>query len=301
MGNATAGARTKFAVQDGAVSAIGDFGSGSFQYEFISESLKKISNLNYNSGIRGTRARSGYRVVKTSETVTGQVAMQPTPVELDTWLPRILGGAKSSTSFPMAETLPVFGCLFDRGVQRHIYTNCSVDRAVFACSQNQPMSLTAFIEGSTEVLSNTAFPVGVPAIDAGQPYTMAETTISLSVAGTATVLRQFSIDFNNLLEKDRYMNSITRAQIPPEDRDISFSIIVPYTSDEASLYNQSVAGGSGTLTLTNGSASLVFAFDNLKTPDDTPTATGKNELFLPLSFKAYFNDSAEVAVTNSHS
>jgi hypothetical protein len=67
----------------------------------------------------------------------------PTPVELDAWLPRILGASESADSFLLAETVPEFGMLFDRGAERFVYTGCKVSRAVFSGAPGQLIDLHA--------------------------------------------------------------------------------------------------------------------------------------------------------------
>ncbi len=49
------------------------------------------------------------------------------------------------------------------------------------------------------------------------------------------------------LDQIRFANSQTAGSITPQDRNITCTLTMPYTSDETSLYGQAVAGISGTL------------------------------------------------------
>lgn len=298
MGTPSQGALTKMAIDDSTVTGISDFDSSSQGIEFISEDLRMVSTINYNNGIRGTRSRLKDRCVVTQEVITGSIVIEPTPIELDLWFPRILGAAESSDVFALAETIPEWGVLIDRIVQRHIYTNCRVSRATFTGAQSQPIRMTIEVEGSTEVLSATSFPT-VGAIDTGQPYIMGQTTFSLSADASAAECLAWTIVIDNMLDTNRFLNSVTRSKLTPQDRMISLQMTVPYTADEIDLYDQGVAGAAGSLTLTNGGQSTVFSFANLKAPAETPVVSGKTEEFLTLNMVAYKSGSTnELIVTH---
>lgn len=298
MGVSSQGALTQMAVDDSTVTGIGDFDSSSQGIEFITEDVRKISTINYNNGIRGTRSRNAARCVITQSACGGSIVIEPTPIELDLWFPRILGAAESANTFALAETVPQWGLLIDRIVQRHIYTGCFVSRATFTGSQSQPIRMTIEVEAKTEVLSASAFP-SVGAIDSSVPYIMGQTTFALSVDASAAEVLSWTIVIDNMLDTNRYMNSVTRAQIPAQDRLITLSMVVPYTADEIALYDQAVAGGTATLTLTNGGCSTLFSFANVKAPAESPTISGKNEEFLTLNMTSYKSGSTnELIVTH---
>lgn len=299
MGTPSQGALTKMAIDDSTVTALSDFDGNSYAVEYISEDLRMVQTINYNNGIRGTRSRNKERCVITQEQVAGSIVIEPTVVELDTWFPRILGAAESTDTFALAETVPEFGVLIDRIVQRHVYTGCRVNRATFTGAQGQPIRMTVEIEGETEVLSATAFPGTVPAIDSGVPYIVGQTTFALSADASATEVQSWTIVIDNMLSVDRYMNSVTRTQLSAQDRLITLSMVVPYTADEKDLYDQAVAGAAGTLTLTNGGTSTLFSFANVKAPAESPVISGKSELFLTLNMTAYKSGSTnELIVTH---
>lgn len=299
MGTPAIGASSALAIDDSAVSQISDFDSGSFRYEFVSESLARRQTHVETFGIRGTRSREADRVRIARERIAGQLILYPTPVELDQWLPRILGGAEASDVFALAESLPEFGMLIDRVTKRFLYTGCRVAKAVFSGASGQLIKLTLDLEGETELLSGTSFPATIPAIDGGQPYLFSDCTFSLAADASATEAREFEITIDNRLDVDRYMNSVTRGQLVATDRLITLKMIVPYTVDEVDLHAQAIAGAAGSLTLTNGSKSCQFAFGNLKSPAQSPNVAGHEEILLALNLVAYKSGGVnELIVTN---
>lgn len=299
MGTPSTGVEATIAVDDSDTATIGDFDSNSFSYEVNSENLRMVQNHVNSAGIRGSRSRVKERVRIAQEQITGSIVMNPTPIELDEWLPRILGAAESTDTFALAETVPAFSVLIDRVANRFIYKGCYVNRATFRGSQGGLIEMSLDLEGKTETVSGTAVPGTVPAIDNGAPYVFSDLTFSLGVDASAAEVRDFEIVIDNVLDTQRYMNSVTRSQLPSTDRIITCRMTVPYTADEADLYDQAVAGGTGSLTLTNGGVSTVFTFGNLKAPTESPVIQSKGEILLSLNMTAYKSDSTdELVVTH---
>lgn len=301
MGTPAIGTLSKLAIDVSTVTAITDFDAGSTQLEFLSEELRYAEAQAYNSGIRGTRSRVAERCRIAQGVVSGSLVLHPTPIELDVLFPLILGAAESNDSFALAETIPEFGVLIDRITRRFVYTGCRVSRATFSGSQGQPITLRLDLEGETEVITNTAFPVTVPAIDSGSPYIFSDVTFALAADASAAEVRGFEITIDNGLITDRFMNSVTRTTIPSADRVITVSLTVPYTADEVDLHKQALAGGTGSLTLTNGGTSTLFTFGNLKTdPASSPVVGARgSEILLGLQMRAYQTGSTkELVVTH---
>lgn len=286
---------------DSSVTTVSDFDSGSIAYEFNSESLRMRQTHVDSGGIRGTRSVVKDRVRIAQEDISGSIVMNPTPIELDTLLPRIMGAAESTDSFAFAETLPVFGVLVDRVTKVFTYTGCYVNRATFSGSQGQLIRLSLDILGKTEVVSAAGtYPGTVPAIDTAQGYVFADTTFSLSGDTSAAEVSSWEIVIDNVLDGSHYVNSVTRTQIVPTDRIVTVRMSLPYDADSIDLYDQAVAGAAGTLTLTNGGCSTLFTFANLKAPAETPVISGRGSiLMLDLSMRAYMSSSTrELVITH---
>lgn len=301
MGTPAVFSQSKFAVDDSSTSTISDFDSSSFQYELKSDNLRYVETHIDAHGFRGTRSRVSTRTRTGTKVVTGNIVICPTPVELDQWLPRILGAVESTDVFALAETVPVFSCLKDLTTKRAIYTGCYVDRAVFRWSAGQMLEMDLSIEGSTRTLSGTSFPGTIPNIDGGVPYASGDCTFSLSADSSAAEVQEVEITIDNVLSKDRFMNSVTRAQLPALDRIVTVRMVVPYTADEVDLLDQTYAGAAGTVTFTNGSKSCAFAFGNLKSPNEDPVVSSRNgELMLNLNMTSHYvvGGARELVVTN---
>ena len=279
---------------------IGDFDGNSTQLEVLSENIRMQQSYVGGGGVRGTRSRHASRDRIGAERIFGTVELEPTATELDLLFPLILGAAESSDEFALAETIPKFGVLIDRITARYVYANCKVARATFTGQQGQVMRLRLDLEGSTETETATAFPGTVPAIADEQPYVMDDVTFSLSADASSDEVKSFEITIDNGLIIDRYMNSVTRAEIPAADRVITVKMEVPHNADTIDLHDQSVAGAAGTLTLTNGNVSTLFTFANLKSPAETPASTRRGgEYMLNLNMEARETDSTkELVVTH---
>ena len=118
---------------------------------------RTIVDLN---GLKGTRSRYAARARPSLLPVGGALSLYPTPVELSTLLPLILGGTPSGTSYPLAETLPTFNYWSARNSQIYKYAQCGVSRATFSARQGEGLLLSMDIVGTTEdsATSVTSFP-----------------------------------------------------------------------------------------------------------------------------------------------
>jgi hypothetical protein len=301
MGTPSVFSQGTLAVDDSDTSTIGDFDANSFRYEVESESLAMRATHVNAHGIRATRSRVSTRTRIGQEVVSGNIVLCPTPVELDQWLPRILGAAESTDVFALAETVPAWSVLVDRIAKRFIYKGCYVDKAVFSWSAGQMLKMTISAEGKSETISATSVPGTVPAINSGVPYASGDCTFSLSADASAAEVQEVEITIDNMLEKNRFMNSVTRAQLPSLDRLITVRMVVPYTADEVDLLQQTYAGAAGSVTFTLSGVSCAFAFGNLKCPSESPVISSRNgELMLNLNMTSHYvvGGARELVVTN---
>lgn len=301
MGTASMGHQAALAVDDSAVTQISDFDANSFRYEFKSESLALAGTHTHNDGIRGTRSKYSDQDVITARTISGDIVMNPRTIDMVTWFPRILGAAPSGTTFALAETLPVFGVLVDRIAERFVYTGCYVNRARIRGTSGGLIEVTVSVEGKDEVNVGTAFPGTVPASSITEFFHFGQCTFALAADVSAAEVKEFEITIDNMLDTSRFMNAITRAQIPSMGRNITLRVVTPYTADEIALHNQAIAGAAGTLTLTGaGAVSTLFTFGNLKAPAKSPVTQNKGEILLDLTMNARFvsGGARELVVTH---
>lgn len=302
MAVASQGAQARFCTEPG--SAPHTFDSGSEPFEFLAENLMKNETHFNPNGIRGTRSPCYNRTRSGPYTVGGQIRMNVTPYDLSIWLPRIMGANASGNTYALAETIPAFGCLFDRVAQTFQYTDCYVDRAVFrgraSTSGNAPplIEMTLDIVGTTEV-TGTSFPAVTLDCSsiAHQPLMFQEGVVTL--AGSARKMMNFVLVIDNHLDV-RFTNSTTATSITPTNRTVALRTTNPYTSDETALYDQSVDGAAGSLVFTNSTVSTTFTFAKLQVPSRSPTVMGKQEIPLYLDMVARMAGTRELTVTNDY-
>lgn len=274
------------------------FDTSSKPIELISSSLKQTASQIQSEGMRGTRSRNGNRVAQGQKTVAGDLVMNPTPVELDTLLPYILGAAESTDVFAVADTLPSFFVMLDRVQKLHTYAGLVVARAVFDFTANQLVRLTLSLVGTTETEANAG---GFPAltIDTGEAYVAHQAVLTYD-----SVAREFNsarLTIDNAPKVDFRMNQEANV-ITPTDRIVTLDVEMPYDSANNDIYTEQEAGtwASATLVLTNGNQSCSIALNSLRAEPSTADIPGRGqELVNPYSFRAYKTGSTnEIEITN---
>tara|TARA_R100000664_G_scaffold34243_1_gene55657 strand:+ start:12873 stop:13856 length:984 start_codon:yes stop_codon:yes gene_type:complete len=303
MGHQSKMAFDKTAAADAALGhVLTDFNADSFELEYLSESIVLNQSRIHSDGIRGTRSMGEERCRISQEAVGGSITMHPTHEELDLILPLILGADEDSDVFKVAETMQEFGIIIDRGTKRFSYAGCQIASATFSASSGQAMSLTLDILGKKETTSATAYPASIPIAKRDAPFIMSDTTISFPADSSASEISSFSVSIDNMLDGGRFMNSLTRTAIPSGGRQVSVSVSMPYTADEADMYKTALSANDGAFiqlqqTMTSGNPiyssgtdlrTLKFTFGQVEFAAVSPTVSGKNgEYFLSLQGNAY--------------
>lgn len=274
------------------------FDTSSIPIELVSSTLKQTASLIQSDGIRGTRSRYGDRVAQGQKSVAGDLVMNPTPVELDTLLPYILGAAESTDVFAVADTLPSFFVMLDRVQKLHTYAGLVVSRAVFDFTANQLVRLTLSLVGTTETEANAG---GFPSltIDTGEAYVMHQGVLTYDSVAREFNSARLTIDNSPLV---LFRNNQEASAITPGDRIVTLDVELPYDSANQDIYTEQEAGtwANGTLVLTNGNQSLTFTLNSLRAEPGTSDIQARGqELVMPLSFRAYMTGSTrEISVTN---
>lgn len=295
MPAASQGAQSKMCIEPG--SASHTFDTSSEPLEFLSETLQKKGVILDTNGIRGTRSHRVESTKAGSYEVGGSIRFHPSPLNLDLWLPRILGAAESTDSFALAETLPNFGVMIDRVGGVFEYEDCVVNKATFRAGQNGMLELELDVWAVDETTGGT-YPSLTYGVAAGDyPYVFHEGVLTLQSGERQMMDLEIVID--NMLER-RFANSQTATSLTPKDRLVTVKTTNPFTSAEMSaLYEQSHAGASGTVVFTNGNMSTTFTFGTLQVPDLSPVVSGKQEIPLKLEMTARMTGSTrELVVTH---
>jgi Phage tail tube protein len=267
------------------------------QYEFKSESLTTQRALVRNPGIRGNRSQVIERMRQGTATPSGSIVFEPTLPELRKFVPRILGAAESSQSgyysYAISDSLPYFWTSIWRVAGLYTYSNCVVDSAVFKSSSGSPLELTLNIEALAEAVANPGtFQTGL-SIDATAPMVHMDSTLTLN--GAAVQCMEVELTIDNMLKKDRFVNSLTRTDLPPQGRVVTLKATVPYTSDTIALYDTGMTGVTADLIWSVGGAGdgstgtdLHFLLQNVIFPaNKSPHVPGHDEITLTLSGQVY--------------
>ncbi len=287
MADDTQGAQANWLVEPGA--SAHSFDLNSERYEFIRESMAKNGVIAHTNGIRGTREETIESSREGPYEVGGQVLFNPSPANLDLWLPRILGANESTDTFALAETLPEFGMLFDRapGLTSDLgtfeYQDCKVNRGTFRGGEGRPfMELELDIFGKDEVVG-TAWPGTPPSLSTdanAHPMLFSESDSGITINGVVTEVMDIEVTIDNVLER-RFGNSLTATSITPQMRNILVNATVPFNNANRTLYGQSFSGAACTIVFTGtgilAGTSTTFTIGRLQSPDRTPVVQGKQK------------------------
>lgn len=287
--------------------------SGGEAYAFVYESMATRRVTAGGRVIWGTRAERAERQVKTSYLPVGRLHLQPTPVELASWLPRILGDSVVGNTFRPAETLPSFGMLISRDNGTFQYNDCMVGQAVFRgrsgpseTGEEEIIDMVLLIYAKQELTpaeGSAAFPAGVtiPAIDPSlttavsqSPYIFSQGVLTLS--GQSRPFDEFVLSIDNRLAP-RFRNSLTPTCFLPLGRRINLQVKNPFlTTTHTDAFNSYSTGIVGSLGFTSGTCSTIFNFPHLRNVYETPTVPGKTEIPLSMNFEARATEASVAAL-----
>lgn len=258
------------------------------RYELLSEGLATEREIIRTDGLRGSRMHPVSRIRQGRQTPSGTIAMEPTYAELVLMLTRLIG-ANAGGTYTVSDTVPVyFQTIIDRVAKVYTYTGCKVDKGTIKFGQGTTVMLDMSIEACTESIGN-ANTFGAAAISATAPFIFADSTLTLG--GTAYQVFDVEISIDWHLKKDRWVNSLTRTDLPSMDFTCMTKFTVPYTSDTVGLYDGGIAGITGSLNVNflgagGGAAgvSMLCTFGNLVFPAaKSPTVGSKDEITLTLA------------------
>ena len=289
------------------------FDASSERFDFIYESIKKSGRIVGERGITGTRSNHVERTRIAPYKVGGQLAMDMCTLDLDKWLPRILGAAESSNSFTLAETLPTFYMLIDKVGGIYRYDGCVVDKVLINAEADPDgegslvtVLLTILAKTEEDEAGGITWPASEPslAVTANRtPFIMHEGVFT--VGGVAYQFKDFALLIDNNV-KPRWVNSISATELCPADRYVVLRTTHPFTSTERDAFIASTkqataaAGVSSSLVFTNSTYVTTFTLAGLQWQGETPTVPGKVEIDCPIEFVARMKSTdREIVVTNA--
>lgn len=267
------------------------FDANSERYEFMREKLVSEGRIVVPKAIWGTRSEPSERARNSVSYVSGPIEMLCSPGQFLTLAPKILGNNESPTgTFNVAEDVPYFGVMMDRGADVFVIKDAKVDKAIIRGRSPKMME-----EGEPELLAlelrllakdedNTvSWPGSAPSLSVAAnqaPFVFSDATVTIN--GTAYEMEEFVLMVDNDLEV-RFVNSLTPFSICPKSRSVLFRCSIPFCpTSYASLYPIALAGATGSLAFTNGTISSTFNFGRLQVPKKSPFIPGRTGLSLVL-------------------
>ena len=274
-----------------------DTTTATVEFEFLEGSQIGLTQQHVNTnGMRGTRSQYNDRNREGTRRVDGNLLFAPTPGELATLLPLILGANASGTTYALAETVPAHYWIAVRDGTTYSYNGCCVEQATFSAQEGGALQLAMTVVGKDEAQSGS---IGSNTIDAttGGPLTFMEGAVT--VGGSSYEFSSFELSIRNVLEV-KYRNSLTPTQIKATDRVVTVSL--PFSLGDASaLYGSATTGVAVVATFTNGggvATSLTFSLTKVATPKNPLPFGQRGILDLPWQGRALRTSStAELVVT----
>ena len=282
------------------------FDGSSETYEFLYETLQKRGTIVGGNGIRGTRSAHSIRTREGAFEVGGRIAMNVDAASLDLWLPRMLGAAESSDVFALAESLPAFGVLVDKVTEKFEYKDCKVARWMLhgkaGPGDGDPDLLQLIVEivGLNRVTGTSVPAVSLSTATNTSPYVHSDCVFTFNSA--ARQVKEWWVLGDNHLHQRRN-NSLAATLLCPMDRTVAVRALLPYDSDTSNLLDQSVAGATGTIAITNAAntgltTTLTFGVLQLPKGGD-PVVRGKTEINLEIDMIARMvSTTRELSINN---
>jgi hypothetical protein len=278
-------------------------------FEFVNETLEldreRIESMGIGAGRRVQR-----RWAAGVQRVAGDIEMEMAAQGFGLWLTHMFGSVVTAGSNPYTHTatpgdlagksLTVQVGRPDIGgtVRAFSYLGCKVASWELSAEVNEYAKLTVSLYGAHEDTSQTLAVASYPATLS--PFTFVHG--SVSVAGSAFDVKEFTLAGDNGLAIDRHFIRTTTPERPKEPLEAAYrqytgTLVADFT--DLTAYNRYVNGTEAALVLTfNASASAIFAVTmNVRYDGTTPTIGGDELLELSLPFKAISTTSDAAAIT----
>lgn len=279
------------------------FNNLSIRHEIIYENVGTNRKLEHTNAITGSLSLLSSGVREKSYLSQGTIAVQPSPLQLTTWLPRIFGGPLTGTNVVLADTLPTFDILVYRENGIFQYTNCVVAQAMLRGKTSNGGESTEFMEllinviGNAELIDAVAWPAPAPALittlDA-LPYTFPDTTFDINAVEIE--YEAFSMMVDNNLDV-RFFNKRFAQCVRSTGRKIEIELQAPFTcSNLAAALALNATADDGEFVMASGATSTTFTFPALRNTFTTPTIGGRQMIPLKFGLEAYATSATKEAV-----
>jgi hypothetical protein len=282
-------------------------------YEFTDESMAMDIERIESAGLRsGTRVQRSDRWVAGQKSVGGDVTMELATKSFGVWLKHALGGLVTSQpnigpdptvfdhtftpgDLPVSLTVQVGRTDIGGTTRPFTYEGCRVSEWELSASVGELAMFKATLLGEDEVTATAL-------ATASYPTTLQLLSFvngSLTVAGSAFDVKEFSLAGNNGLADDRYFfgSALRKQPLEAEMRVYDGELKAEFT--DLTAYNRYVNGTEAAMVLLfrGPSISGTFFYDlqvtaNVRFDGDTPSVGGTEIVELPLKYKCVGNTPA---------
>lgn len=256
------------------------------RFDFQSSTVGLDEEMKDLNGLRGTRSRSGERVVAGVRKVDGQIKVIPTANELALLLPWITGGTPSGSptvTYPLGETVPTRYMVIDKVAKVMTNSGCCVDRWTARGSSGEALEMDLDIVGQDESVGNSGTFPSLSLDVANAPWMFYEAAISVN--STQYLSKDFTLSVDNALDKERFWNSQTLTAIVATDRHVRCNLMLA-AGDAMAVYGLGAAGCPVVVTFTNGGAVLTLSMARVVFPRK-PIQVSRPEIMIPMEGIAY--------------
>lgn len=249
-------------------------------------------------GTRGTRAAYADQTTKGNRQAGGPMRLRMHRQNLDRWLPRILGAAEATDVFKVANTLPVFTMLVDKGQGKYyLYRKCKVARATFSGVTGGIVNVDLDVIAEREEAYPNSWPTSVAytASLATRPLRFAEGSFFFDPAGTPVEVKfeQFSLTIDNLLEPKFYAGADYLTCLDEGRRVVTLSLPAAYTSAIKDYVSKGFDGIAGQLKWTADNMNTQVDMPCLLWANRTNTMEGDGDTLMPLQMRAYRSEAGD--------
>ena len=259
-------------------------------------------------GTRGSRAMFAEQTVKGNRLCGGRVRIKFGRADLDLWLPRILGASEASDVFKVANTIPWFNVLVDKGQGKFFeYRDCKVARATFSGSAGGVVQLDLDVVGKKEEEYGGSWPsISYTPSLSTRPLRFAEGGFSVGSGPTTVLFDSFSLTIDNLIDPGFYAGDDAAQCIDEGKRLVTLQIPGQHTDAAKNLYKQGNDSLAGTLVFgVVDNMTTSFYFPCLKWEKRSTVMDDENQKTpIPLNMIAYRTEAGdsgaddEIQVTN---
>lgn len=236
---------------------------------------------------RGVYEKDGNRVVQARAVVQPRFSAEPTTTELAAILAWGMYGTPTGSgtvSYPLGNTPAArFVNFFPNNGDPFFASNCGVDRMTIAGAQGEPIRCDLDLLGTTYDTAHT-----FPALVYDQtthPFVLAQ--LVLTLGGVSRQTREFQLDVEHNLDRNRFLNSLTLTALVPLRRVIRLTVDVP-SGDNPGFWDDGLAAMTGSAVFTNaGGGVLTITFQDIRFQPVSPQFPQDGEGYIRLVGECY--------------